>query len=104
MFGRHAETGIVRWDPVVAEKLIGGLHRCNPVKPELLRQASLPGSEYPLTTPPRLRRVGQDQLDPKLLERSRDLRPCPSDRTFHLLQTPDISCASATAKIFIVND
>src|SRR5207245_2728971 len=70
----QAETRIVHRNPVFAEKLIGGFNLGDAAKPELLWQTSLPGSKYPLTAPPRLRRVGQNEFNTQLIQRPRDLR------------------------------
>ena len=45
LLGLHAETRIVKGDPVLAKKLISGFHRGDASKPQLLRQAALPGPE-----------------------------------------------------------
>ena len=37
LFRLDTETGIVEGDPILAEKIIGRLHRCDVSQPELLR-------------------------------------------------------------------
>ncbi len=57
----------------LSEESVRRLDRCDAGERELLDQPVLKRPERPLRSPPRLRRIGPDVLDPQLLERPADL-------------------------------
>ena len=73
-FGRRqAEPAIMLGDEAFLEEAIGRRHGGDPGEPQLLWQLALQGAKHPLGAAARFRRVGWDELDAELDERTMDL-------------------------------
>lgn len=65
---RHLKAPVELSDLVFAQEPVGRFQRRDPMQPQLLRQASLPGAEVALRTPARLRRLGRDHLNAEVMQ------------------------------------
>src|SRR5205085_8353924 len=71
---RDREPLVELADIAPREEAVGSVERRDLLKAQLLRQSPLPSAEASLATASGLRRVGRDELDVQLSERTPDLR------------------------------
>src|SRR5437016_6105195 len=93
---RHPEAAIELSQVVLPQEAIGLGQGGASGQPQLLRQASLPGSEVALTAAPRLRRIRRDHANPEFAQRPSHLGQAMRIHRFSRLRSqPEVAAAIA---------